>query len=92
MRSLIRGVIVILALVLLAAVFVPRLTHTCDNCETFFLGTGYSANMVSDAITTITGQEDKILCKDCAMQEHAIAIGLGQSLDDFKLPLFYKGD
>lgn len=83
-------IVAIAAVLVLAVVFVPRLTHHCDNCERFFIGTGYSAAALSDLVTSLTGQADKILCKDCAMQEHALEIGLGKSLDDFKLPLFSK--
>ena len=80
--------IVVAALV----VFIPKLTHTCDNCDKFFVGTGYTANKVSDLITSLTGQEDKILCKDCAAKEHALAIATGKSLKDFRRPLFETKD
>ena len=86
-----RTVIVALAVVVLiaaAVVLVPRLTHACDNCGDFFVGTGYEANVISDAITTITGQQDKILCEDCAIKEHALEIAAGKSVEDFKRPLF----
>ena len=83
-------VTILLAAILVAAlvIFVPKLTHTCDNCDRFFVGTGYTANKVSDIITSLTGQEDKILCKDCAAKEHALAIATGKALKDFRLPLF----
>lgn len=80
--------IVVAALV----VFIPKLTHTCDNCDEFFVGAGYTANKVSDLITSLTGQEDKILCKDCAAKEHALAIATGKSLKDFRRPLFNAKD
>ena len=86
-RWLITAVVVI-AVVALLIVFVPRLTHNCDNCDTFFIGTGYHANGVSNAVTSITGQEDKILCEECAAQEHALSIAFGKTLDEFKRPLF----
>ena len=88
MRKIITSVVVALIVVAALIVFVPRLAHTCDNCGSFFVGTGYRANVVSNAITSITGQEDKILCKDCASKEHALAIATGKSLKDFKRPLF----
>lgn len=91
MRRPMRGIVTILvvaAVIAAAIVFVPRLTHTCDNCGDFFVGTGYTANVVSNALTSLSGQEDKILCKDCAAKEHALAITAGKSLDDFKRPLF----
>jgi len=95
MRKIIRMICVVAllaALVIAAVALIPRLTHTCDNCEKFFLGSGYSANAVSDMITHISGQDDKILCEDCAMREHALEIAAGKTLDDFKNPLFYQED
>lgn len=78
----------VVAVIALLAVFVPRLTHHCDNCDTFFVGTGYYANGLSDAVTSLTGQENKILCEDCAAQEHALSIAFGKKLEEFKRPLF----
>lgn len=87
------AILVVLAIVVAAAfIFVPRLTHTCDNCAKFFVGTGYRANIVSNAITSLSGGEDKILCKDCAAKEHALAIAAGKSLKDFQLPLFEQDE
>lgn len=82
------ALVLVVAIVAAAVIFVPRLTHTCDNCADFFVGTGYTANVVSNAITSLSGQEDKILCKDCAAREHALSIAAGKSLNDFKRPLF----
>lgn len=84
----------VLAVVIVAAlvVFAPRLMHLCDNCGDFFIGTGYHANVVSNAITGLSGQEDKILCKDCAAKEHALAIAAGKSIKDFQRPLFDQDD
>jgi hypothetical protein len=81
-------VILLAAIVAAGVIFVPRLANTCDNCGKFFLGSGYTANVVSNTLTTLTGQDDKILCKECAAKEHALAIAAGKSLDDFKRPLF----
>lgn len=81
-------VLVVGILVGAAVIFLPRLCHTCDNCADFFLGTGYYANIVSNTITSLSGQENKILCKDCAAKEHALAIAAGKSLEDFQRPLF----
>ena len=91
MKNMIRflvAVILVAAIVVAAVIFVPRLTHTCDNCADFFVGTGYSANIVSNALTSLSGESDKILCNVCAAKEHALAIASGKSLNDFKLPLF----
>ena len=83
------AVVVVIALVVsLGVVFCPRLIHRCDNCDKLILGTGYYANVVSNAIGSLTGNAEKILCRDCAAREHAIAIAAGKSLSDFKRPLF----
>lgn len=95
MRKIIRliGTALVLALLLLVVVsLAPRLVHICDNCDKFFLGTGYSANMISDTITFLSGQDDKILCADCAAQEHAFAIAAGKKLEEFRIPLFPNAD
>lgn len=80
--------VVVIAVASLLIVFAPRLAHHCDNCDTFFIGTGYYANDLSNAVSSITGHDNKLLCEECAMQEHAIAIGFGKSLDEYKRPLF----
>lgn len=89
------GLIPVIALVLAAAlvvgaavILVPRLTHHCDNCGDFFFGTGYYANIVTNTLTGLAGVDDKILCVDCAVTEHAIAIATGSSISDFERPLF----
>ena len=82
--------IALLVCILVGGVIVlgPQLVHHCSNCDKLFIGTGYYANILSDTISTFTGNDAKLLCKDCAMQEHAIAITAGKSLKDFKRPLF----
>ncbi len=72
----------------LGVLFVPRLIHHCDRCDALFFGTGYKPNVVSGLVSAITGSGDGILCRDCALQEHAIALGVGKSLEDYKRPLF----
>ena len=85
-------VIILVVLILAGAgiVFGPRLVHRCSNCDKVFVGTGYYANIISDAVTTLTGEDEKILCKDCAEDEHAVSIFAGKSVEDFKRPLFEK--
>lgn len=83
------AIVAVVAIVIAAvAFFAPKLTHHCDHCGVFFLGTGYSANILSNTLTAISGQADKILCRDCAAKEHALAIATGKSVEDFKRPLF----
>jgi len=81
-------VVVVAILVGAAVFFIPRLTHTCDHCGEFFFGTGYRANIISNILTDIAGKKDKVLCVDCAVKEHALAIATGASVSDFQIPLF----
>ena len=85
---LIAVILVAAILVGLAVVFGPRLLHSCDNCGDFFVGTGYYTNIISSTLADLTGGEDKVLCVDCAAKDHALAIAAGQSIEDFKRPLF----
>lgn len=85
---LIAFVLVIAIIVGACVVLGPRLLHNCDNCGEFFVGTGYYTNIISSTLTNLVGGEDKIICKDCAAKDHALAIAAGQSIQDFKRPLF----
>ncbi|MCR5783064.1 MAG: hypothetical protein K6G90_10065 [Clostridia bacterium] len=77
-------IVVIVLVAVLAIVFVPRLVHKCDNCGKTFVGTGYSGNIISEALA----DREKILCKDCAEKEHAVSGFFGGSIEDYKRPLF----
>ena len=66
----------------------PRLLHHCDNCGSFFVGTGYYTNIISSTLAELTGGVDKVICSDCAARDHALAIAAGQSIEEFKRPLF----
>lgn len=76
--------LLIAALVVAGVIFVPRLCHTCDDCGEFFVGTGYEPNAAVDLVT----EDMDVICEACAEEQHALAIALGQSLEDYKLPLF----
>lgn len=78
------SLIVIIAVVLLGIVFVPKLLHTCDDCDRIFVGTGYVPNIVTDALS----EKEQIICRECAEKQHAVAIALGKSVDDYKRDLF----
>ena len=39
--------------------FAPKLIHKCDDCEEWFVGTGYEANVIADVIT----DDDQTICK-----------------------------
>ncbi len=83
------ALVIVVALVVSAGfIFIPRLTHHCDNCGEFFWGTGYRANVLTNTLTGLAGNADKTLCLDCAIREHALEIVAGSSISDFELPLF----
>ena len=81
-------VLVLAVLVACGVIFIPRLVHHCDNCDKLFFGTGYSANIVTNTLSSFHGKDDKILCRECAESDHALEILTGKSLEDFKRPLF----
>ncbi len=77
--------LVVVAIVVIAGiVFVPKVTHTCDDCGKFFIGTGYEPNMLEDFLS----EDEQIICEDCAKDQHALSIAMGKSLDEFKRDLF----
>ena len=83
------GVVSVLVIVaVLGVVFVPRLVHTCDNCEKTFVGTGYEPSIISNALEFVGAEHEEIICETCAEEEHALALLAGKTLEDFKLPLF----
>ena len=83
-KSKLPVIIVVIVLVALAIVFEFKLVHKCDNCGKTFVGTGYSGNIISEALA----DREKILCKDCAEKEHAVSGFFGGSIEDYKRPLF----
>ncbi|MBQ8894765.1 MAG: hypothetical protein IJ043_10220 [Clostridia bacterium] len=78
--ALAAAVVVIIA----GVIFVPKLMHTCDSCDKFFIGTGYEANFVSEALS----KESQTICENCAEEQHSISITLGKDLSDFRKKLF----
>ena len=80
------AVIVVIAVVVAGIIFVPKLVHTCDDCEKTFVGAGYEPNIVSELLSS--KEDEQVICKDCAEEQHALSIALGKTLDDFKKDLF----
>ena len=78
------SLVVVVAIIIAGIVFVPKIAHTCDDCEKFFLGAGYEPNIVEDLLSS----EDQIICKKCAEKQHALSIAMVQSVEDFKRDLF----
>lgn len=83
MKKLI-ALVLIAAVVIAAIVFVPKLVHTCDDCGEMFVGAGYEPNIVNDLLS----KDEQIICKDCAIRQHALSIAMGQDLNTFKRDLF----
>lgn len=91
MSKTIRLISILLVLAILVAggaVLGPRLIHRCDNCDRAFVGTGYYANVISDSVSSLFGNDSKILCSECAGISHALELMAGKSLGDFRRPLF----
>ena len=78
------SLVVVAVIVIAGVVFIPKVTHTCDDCGKFFIGAGYEPNVVEDLIS----DEEQIVCKDCAEDQHAISIAMGKSLDNYKREIF----
>lgn len=78
------SLVVVAVIVIAGVVFIPKVTHTCDDCGKFFIGAGYEPNIVEDLIS----DEEQIICKDCAEEQHAISIAMGKSLDNYKREIF----
>lgn len=83
MKKLISFVLVI-AIIAAGIVLAPKIAHTCGDCEKFFIGAGYEPNVVEDLLS----DTEQIICKECAEKQHALAIALGKSVDEFKRDLF----
>lgn len=75
---------VIVVVVIVGIVFVPKITHTCDDCGKFFVGAGYEPNIIEDFIS----DDEQIICEDCAKEQHALSIAMGMSIEEFKRELF----
>ncbi|MDY5948984.1 MAG: hypothetical protein SPJ42_07095 [Oscillospiraceae bacterium] len=78
------SLVVVAVIVIAGVVFIPKVTHTCDDCGKFFIGAGYEPNVVEDLIS----DEEQVICKDCAEEQHAISIAMGKSLDNYKREIF----
>lgn len=72
-----------LVILVLLITYSPQLLHTCTDCDKVFVGTGYSANVIADFFS----EEDGVLCEECAKKHHALSVGLGKSLDEYKRPM-----
>ena len=78
------ALIVVIAIVVAGIIFIPKITHNCDDCGKFFVGAGYEPNVVEDLLS----EEEQVICKGCAEEQHALAIMMGKSVNDFKRELF----
>ena len=78
------SLVVVVAIIVAGIIFVPKITHTWDDCEKLWLVAGYEPNIVEDLLSS----DEQIICKKCAEEQHALSIAMGKSLDDFKRDLF----
>lgn len=71
--------------VLLAIIyFAPKLVHKCDDCNKWFVGPGYKANIIANVIS----DDNQTICKDCAEIQHKIEITLGKSISEYRKEVF----
>ena len=78
------GLLLIIIFICVMIYFVPKLVHKCDSCEKWFVGTGYEANIIIDAVS----DDDQTICKECAEKQHIFGTTFGKSLNDYKKKLF----
>ncbi len=78
------SLILVVIIVIAGIVFVPKIAHKCDDCEKFFIGAGYEPNVVEDLLS----DTEQIICKECAEEQHALAIAVGKSVEEYKRDLF----
>lgn len=78
------ALMLIIAVIAAGIIFIPKIVHNCDDCGKFFVGTGYEPNVVEELLS----EEEQIICKECAEEQHALAIMMGKSVNDFKKNLF----
>ena len=74
------AIVIVAVIVALGVIFVPKVTQTCSDCGELFVGTGYEPNTIEDLMS----DEELIICEDCAKEQHALAIAMGKSLEEFK--------
>ena len=83
MLKKISKIIVALIVVALLVAYVPYYIHTCADCEKFFVGPGYDANILVDALS----ESENVICRECAELHHAISSALGKGVDEYRRPL-----
>lgn len=80
MKKIIK-IVVSFVVIFILATYIYQFLNTCTSCNKFFVGTGYQQNAIVEAFSSQSG----VLCEDCAIKHHAVSLGLGASLDDFKI-------
>lgn len=79
--------ILVAIIIVLVGVFVgPKVVHECADCGETFFGAGYEPSKVIEFFEN--GDEDDVICEKCAEEQHALAIAMGDELDDFKKDIF----
>lgn len=78
------SIALVVILVIVGIVYIPKLFHTCDDCGKFFVGAGYEPNIISDLFS----DDEVIICKSCAKEQHKLSLAIGKDLDDYKKDIF----
>ena len=78
------SLVILAAIIVAGIVFIPQFVHTCDDCGKLFIGVGYEPNIVENLLSN----EEQIICKKCAEEQHAVSIVMGKSVDDYKRDIF----
>ena len=74
------SIIAIVVVLVIAAVYVINNVNECSDCGKTFFGKGYEPNILNELLG-----DNQAICEDCAMKQHAISLGLGKTLEDFKI-------
>ncbi len=84
MKKPIVVVVIIAVVIAISAVFAPQLCHRCDECDSFFVGTGYKGNVLSDILL----KQKVVICRECAEFQYSIPLSFGMPLENVKYRLF----
>lgn len=79
---------IVIVVAIIAVLFVSsKVVYKCDKCGKTTFGAGYEPNYWNDKVN-----DEQIICKTCAEEEHKLDINLGKnSIDDFKLDIDWLG-
>ncbi len=80
--------ILVAIIIVLVGVFIgPKVVHECADCGETFFGAGYEPSKVIEFFEG-NDDEESVICEKCAEEQHALALAMGDELDDFKKEIF----